>query len=143
MARPINLENCGAALAKLRNDRKVTAAAVAQELGMDKATMSRLDAGLRELKLTEYVKYMDYLGLLPGDHLAHTVGINEILRPLMAMIEDRKPDDIRKITNLVAAYLDIEAPLDDNTPKKPSIKKVTGPRRPDGVGQYEMHARGK
>jgi transcriptional regulator with XRE-family HTH domain len=119
----IDIEQVGVELGRLRRRKEVLAADVAQSVGVDPSTLSKIENGSRRVDVKEFTLFAQALGLQAGDLLPRTSGVPLRFRPLLQMLESVSDGELQRLMNVAGAMFDLQANADTNR------QEVTGDPR--------------
>lgn len=121
----------GAELRKLREDRGVKAAWLAERMGLRHRQQINKIEGKKDVSVDEFVSYTKALDLMPGDLLENSAGDIEPYLPLLKELSRFHPDEMTDILGMLRTTLGMlerrsAPPPPTPTPNHSDVRKGVG-----------------
>lgn len=123
----------GQRLREIREAKGLKQNFVADRAGLTKQQLSRIETGVRDITLNEFVAIARAMGEEPGDLLPSTGGVAMDLRPLVELLSELSTSSRRR----AAIILEQLAELDAERPAPPHLSGRVTPTRPEAVSVLE------
>ena len=135
-----------AVIQKELDERKWKRNDLAIQSGVSPSTLSRyLGESQEDLTVTQLIRIAEAFGKKAGDWLGRSE-VDPRIEPfeeMLAELDGMPSDEKHEIATVLRDHVKLLKRWRRRSSNSESKKTKPGPRRPDGVGQYEMHARGK